>query len=235
MTVHINHKQYGEYLPPRLFSRLSLILLLMKGLVFCLTLLTGAALQFSAVSPSTSSPPPAPYEVGDTAEDFKLKNVDGNMVSLSDYKNVKGFIVVFTCNHCPYAQLYERRIIELHRKYADLGFPVVAINPNSPAIVPEDSYEEMQRRARLKRYPFAYLFDEAQTVYPKFGATRTPHVFVLDSTLMVRYIGAIDDNPENQDDVKNHFVQKAVDALLASQMPDPDFTRAVGCTVKKKP
>lgn len=209
----------------------------MKGSVFFFTLLFGAAAQFSAFSPSTPTPTPphTPYEVGDRAEDFTLKNVDGTMVSLAKYKKAKGYIVVFTCNHCPYAQLYEHRIIDLHKKYADLGFPVVAINPNSPEVVPEDSFEEMQKRAKQKKYPFDYLFDEDQTVYPKFGASRTPHVFVLDSTLMVRYIGAIDDNPENPDDVKNYFVRNAVDALLSSQMPNPDFTRAVGCTVKKKP
>lgn len=206
----------------------------MKGLALLFTLLICAVTHFGAVAP----PPPTPYtpyEVGDRAENFSLKNVDGSMVSLTKYKKAKGYIVVFTCNHCPYAQLYERRVIELHKKYADLGFPVVAINPNSPEVVPEDSFEEMQKRAKQKKYPFDYLFDEEQTVYPKFGASRTPHVFVLDSTLLVRYIGAIDDNPENPDDVKTHFVENAVDALLRSQAPDPDFTRAVGCTVKKKP
>ncbi|HMX38730.1 MAG TPA: thioredoxin family protein [Saprospiraceae bacterium] len=213
----------------------------MKGLVFFFALLSGALSQFSAGSPSDPPAPPAqprfhtPYEVGDRAEDFNLKNVDGNMVSLSKYKKAKGYIVVFTCNHCPYAQLYERRVIELHKKYAALGYPVVAINPNSPEVVPEDSFEEMQKRAKQKKYPFDYLFDEEQVVYPKFGASRTPHVFVLDSTLLVRYIGAIDDNPENPDDVKNHFVENAVDALLRSELPDPNYTRAVGCTVKKKP
>lgn len=208
----------------------------MKGLAFSFTLLLCAVTQFSAIAPPpTRTPYILPYEVGDRAEDFSLKNVDGTMVSLAKYKNAKGYIVVFTCNHCPYAQLYERRIIELHKKYVGLGFPVVAINPNSPEVVPEDSFEEMQKRSKQKKYPFDYLFDEAQGVYPKFGASRTPHVFVLDSTLLVRYIGAIDDNPENADDVKNHFVQNAVDALLRSQAPDPDFTRAVGCTVKKKP
>ncbi|MBK8192589.1 MAG: thioredoxin family protein [Lewinellaceae bacterium] len=200
----------------------------MKSLVFAAFALAGAILQFSATGPSG-------YVVGDKADDFSLKNVDGNTKSLSDYKDVKGYIVVFTCNHCPYAQLYEQRIIDLHNKYAPLGFPVIAINPNSPIIVEEDSYEEMQRRSRSKHYPFAYLFDEDQTVYPKFGATRTPHVFVLDTSLVVRYIGAIDDNPELPSHAKNRWVEKAVDALLKGEKPVTEFTRAIGCTIKKKP
>jgi peroxiredoxin len=183
----------------------------------------------------SSAVPPNGYGVGDVALDFSLKNVDGKMVSLSSYKDVKGYIVVFTCNHCPYAQLYEQRIIDLHRKYKDKGFPVIAINPNSPDIVPEDSFAEMQNRARQKRYPFAYLFDEKQTVYPQFGATRTPHVFVLDANLIVRYIGAIDDNPESPNSIKNRYVESAVEGMLRGDNPSPDFTRAVGCTIKKKP
>jgi peroxiredoxin len=177
---------------------------------------------------------PAGYIVGDKAEDFSLKNVDGKMVSLASYKNVKGYIVVFTCNHCPYAQLYEQRVIDLHNKFSSKGFPVVAINPNSPDIVPEDSYPEMQRRARENNYPFDYLFDEDQMVFPKFGANRTPHVFLLDRNWVVQYIGAIDDNAESPEEAKKHYVEEAIDALLRGEKPNPDFTRAVGCTVKKK-
>jgi peroxiredoxin len=178
---------------------------------------------------------PTGYIVGDKAEDFSLKNTAGKMVSLADYSTAKGYIVVFTCNHCPYAQIYEQRIIDLHRRYAPQGFPVVAINPNSPAIVPDDSFPEMQKRAVEKKYPFDYLFDEEQTVYPRFGATRTPHIFILDSTLTVQYIGAIDDNPESERSIKNRWVQNAVDSLLRGEKPKPDFTRAIGCPVKKAP
>ena len=202
----------------------------MKSIVLSAILFAGFFLHFGAKLPT-----PYAYEVGDKAEDFKLKNVDGNWVSLNTFEGVKGYIVVFTCNHCPYAQLYEHRIIDLHYDYAPKGFPVVAINPNSPLIVEEDSYEEMQKRASKYGYPFKYLFDEEQIVYPRFGATRTPHVFILDKDMIVRYIGAIDDNPESEQDIKVHYVRNAVDALLKNEMPNPDFTRAVGCTVKKKP
>lgn len=200
----------------------------MKSLVFAAFVLAGVLTLFSATAPSG-------YVVGDKADDFLLKNVDGNFVSLSDYTDVKGFIVVFTCNHCPYAQMYEERIIALHNKYKPKGFPVIAINPNSPAIVPDDSYEEMQKRAKEMKYPFPYLFDEQQTVFPKFGATRTPHVFIMDTSRVVRYIGAIDDNPEIATLAKNRYVENALEALLRGETPKPDYTLAIGCTVKKKP
>ncbi|MFN7831077.1 MAG: thioredoxin family protein [Bacteroidota bacterium] len=199
--------------------------------IFQFTLLLSTLFLISA----TPAPAPAGYVIGDVAEDFRLMNVDGRFVSLSDYKDPKGFLVVFTCNHCPYAQLYEQRIIDLHNKYAPRGIQVIAINPNSPTVVPEDSFEEMKIRARQKKYPFAYLFDEEQKVFPRFGATRTPHVFLLDSELKVRYIGAIDDNPEVPSGAKKRYAEDAMDAVLRGEMPFPNYTRAVGCTIKKKP
>ena len=122
------------------------------------------------------------YEVGDIANDFSLKNIDGKMISLKDYNDAKGYIVVFTCNHCPYAKLYEQRIIDLHNKYASQGYPVIAINPNDPEKQPLDSYENMKKRAKEKEYPFAYLFDETQDIAKSFGASRTPHVYILKKT-----------------------------------------------------
>lgn len=175
------------------------------------------------------------YEVGDKATDFRLMNVDGNYVSMSDYTDAKGFVVVFTCNHCPYAVAYEDRLIEIDKNYKPQGFPVIAINPNDPAAEPRDSYELMQERAREKEFTFPYLFDEGQKVYPVYGATRTPHVFLLNRTgddLMVSYIGAIDDNYRDPDAVEEEYLTDAIDALLAGEHPDPDFTRAIGCTIK---
>lgn len=178
-----------------------------------------------------------PYQVGEKAADFKLKNVDGKWVSMSDYKDAKGLIIVFTCNHCPYAKAYEDRIIALDKKYASAGFPVIAINPNDPAAYPDDSFENMQKRAREKGYTFPYLFDEEQTVYPLFGATKTPHVFVLANTgtgFTVEYIGAIDDNYEDASKVTNKYVENAVDALLAGNKPGVTTTKAIGCSIKAK-
>lgn len=177
------------------------------------------------------------YQVGDKASDFRLKNVDGKMVSLADYPDAKGFIIIFTCNHCPYAKAYEDRIIELNKKYAPLGYPVIAINPNDPTSYPEDSYENMQKRAKDKGYQFPYLFDENQVVFPEFGAQRTPHAFVVSKTgdvLTVEYIGAIDDNYEDPSMVQVKYVENAVNALLAGNKPDVTFTKAIGCSIKVK-
>lgn len=177
------------------------------------------------------------YNVGDEATDFSLKNVDGKKVSLSDYKEAKGFIVVFTCNHCPYAVAYEDRIIDLDKRYKAKGYPVIAINPNDPAVQPLDSYDAMQVRAREKGFTFPYLFDEGQTVYPKYGAEKTPHVYVLkkvNNKLVVKYIGAIDNNYKNAAEVTQHYVVDAVDALLAGKDPATSKTVAIGCTIKTK-
>jgi len=174
------------------------------------------------------------YKVGEQASDFSLKNVDGTMVSLKDYKGVNGYIVVFTCNTCPYAVMYEDRIIELHNKYAPQGYPVVAINPNDPSVKPGDDFAGMQVRAKEKNFPFKYLFDEGQKVYPTFGATRTPHVFLLDANRYVRYIGAIDDNAQNPSEISVKYLENAIAALKAGNNPDPSETKAIGCTIKVK-
>jgi peroxiredoxin len=177
------------------------------------------------------------YEVGDKATDFTLMNVDGSMVSMANYADAKGFIVIFTCNHCPYSVLYEDRIIELDKKYKPLGYPVIAINPNDPAAQPEDSFEKMQERASEKGFTFPYLFDEGQKVYPVYGATRTPHVYLLQrngADLVVRYIGAIDDNHKDADEVKQPWLAQAVNALLQGDEPSTTTTKAIGCTIKVK-
>jgi peroxiredoxin len=177
------------------------------------------------------------YQVGDKATDFRLKNVDGRMVSLADYGKAKGFIVIFTCNHCPYSVAYEDRIIALDAKYKDRGYPVIAINPNDPAVQPQDGFAEMQERAREKAFTFPYLFDEGQKIYPQYGATRTPHVFILEKSgmdLIVRYIGAIDDNHEDAEEVGKKWVEAAVDALLAGSAPATTSTKAIGCSIKVK-
>lgn len=176
-------------------------------------------------------------KVGDKAPDFRLKNVDGKMVSLSDYGKAKGFIVIFSCNHCPYVKAYEDRMIDLHKKYEPKGFPVIAINSNDPEVVPEDSFDKMVERAKQKKFPFVYLFDEGQKVYPQYGAARTPHVYVLSKQgkdFIVEYIGAIDDNYKEPSEVKEKYVEQAVDALLAGKKPSTTETKAVGCTIKVK-
>ncbi|GAB3294265.1 thioredoxin family protein [Hymenobacter tenuis] len=179
----------------------------------------------------------AGYQVGDKAADFKLKNVDGKLVSLADNKTAKGYIVVFTCNTCPYAKAYESRIMALHQKYAGKGYPVVAINPNDPAVAPGDSFAEMQKRAKDKKYAFPYLQDEAQQVAKTFGATRTPHLYVLTrqgSDFVVSYIGAIDDNSEDATLVKTRYLENAMTDIIAGKPVSVSSTKAIGCTIKWK-
>ncbi|MGG8497836.1 thioredoxin family protein [Tenacibaculum sp. TC6] len=197
--------------------------------VFVLTVIAAIS-AFTIIKPSG-------YKVGDIASDFSLKNIDGNMVSLSDFKKAKGFIVVFTCNMCPYSVANEDRIIALDKKYKDKGYPVIAINPNDPEVVQGDSFEAMKVRAKEKGFTFPYLFDEGQKVYPMYGATKTPHVYVLnkkDNQLIVEYIGAIDDSSRNESNVKERFVENAVEALLKGEKPTETYTRAIGCSIKDK-
>jgi peroxiredoxin len=177
------------------------------------------------------------YKPGDKAIDFKLKNIDGQYVSLADFKEAKGFIVVFTCNHCPFSKMYEDRIIALDKKYKPLGYPVVAINPNDPKQQPEDSFDKMIERAKEKGFTFPYLFDETQEIARTYGATNTPHVFVLKREgrdLIVSYIGAIDDSPREASKASKKYVEQAVDALLSGKEVQVKQAKAIGCTIKWK-
>ncbi|MUU79700.1 thioredoxin family protein [Winogradskyella endarachnes] len=175
------------------------------------------------------------YSIGDIATDFSLENIDGKMVSLSDYKDAKGFIVTFTCNTCPYAVAYEDRIEALNKKYASKGYPVIAIMPNNTKIKPGDNMEAMQERAKEKGFTFPYLMDKDQEIYPQYGATKTPHVYLLQKTKkgnVVKYIGAIDDNYQDATAVNQKYVENAVDALLKGEAIKVTETRAIGCSIK---
>ena len=171
-------------------------------------------------------------QVGDKAPDFRLQNIDGSYKSLDSYEDVNGYIVVFTCNHCPFAVMYEDRLIELHNKYASRGYPVIAINPNNPSKVPEDSFENMKVRAKEKGFPFDYLLDADQSIFPAYGAKRTPHVFLLDKDRVVQYIGAIDDNARDESAVSAKYLENAIEALAEGRKPDPSKTKAIGCSIK---
>jgi len=195
----------------------------MKSLLFSLAVL--AFIPFKNFIPG--------YAVGDKVQSFELKNVDGKKYTLKDVMGTSGVIIVFTCNSCPVAQKYEQRVIELNKKFAPQGFPVVAINPNDPINNSEDSFEAMQVRAKEKSYGFKYLIDEGQKVYPQFGATRTPHVFIVDKTNTVRYIGSIDNDMEGES-ITEKYAENAIAAIQAGKNPEPNFTRAIGCTIRKK-
>ena len=175
--------------------------------------------------------------VGDKAKDFSLKNIDGKTVALADMKDAKGVIVIFTCNHCPYAKAYETRIVALDKKYKKQGYPVVAINPNDPNIEKEDSYENMIKNAKDKGFTFPYLFDETQDIAKAYGASKTPHVYLLqkqaDGTYKVAYIGSIDNDTEGKN-IETKYVENAIASLEKGKQPDPATTKAIGCTIKWK-
>ena len=178
------------------------------------------------------------YKVGDNAIDFSLKNINGKMVSMADYKDAKGFIVIFTCNHCPFSVKYQERIVELAKWSAKKGYPVIAINPNDTIAYPDDSYANMQKRAKEQKFNFPYLVDGTQQIAKTYGATKTPHVFVLQkgaaANLVVSYIGAIDDNADDAKAVKVKYVEQAVNELLSGKPVSVNTTKAVGCGIKWK-
>ena len=175
------------------------------------------------------------YEIGDAVGDFRLKNVDGSMVSLSDFEEAKGFIVVFTCNTCPFAIANQERIQALDAQFKPKGYPVIAINPNDPEVQAGESFKEMQDLAASKQFTYPYLYDANHEIYAEYGATKTPHVYVLqkkDDALEVKYIGAIDDSVRDASTVTTFFVVQAVEALLKGQEANPETTKAIGCSIK---
>lgn len=196
-----------------------------------------AALVISATLPD--APAGDGLKIGDKAPDFNLKGVDNTMHSFdnikdSNGKTPKGYIVVFTCNTCPFAVMYEDRIIELNKKMSMMGYPVIAIQPNDPAVKKGDSFGAMQTRAKEKGFSFLYLFDEGQKVYPQYGASRTPEFYVLDKNRVLRYTGALDDNAEDASAVTVNYVEKAVKSIESGLAPDPSKTKAIGCGIKVK-
>ncbi len=193
-------------------------------------------LSFLLMSAITTLAPTADgLKVGDKAKDFKLKNAtDGKMVSLADYTEAKGFILTFTCNTCPYAKMYEQRIIDLHNEFAPKGYPVIAINPNDVVKQPGDSLDEMKKRAEEKEYPFVYLQDETQQITRDFGATKTPHMYILDKDLNVLYIGGIDNNPKDGSAADTHFVKDAINELMEGKEVSTKTSKAIGCSIKWK-
>jgi len=175
------------------------------------------------------------YKVGDTAMDFQLKNVDGKTISLAGNEAVKGYILVFTCNTCPVAQAYEDRIIALHNQYTSQGYPVIAINSNDSNVSSGDSYEQMQKKANDKQYPFAYVWDETQNIAKTYGANRTPQVFIVKkegSAYKVMYIGAVDDHSEEASGAQKKYVEEAMKEIIAGKPVTTSFTRTVGCSIK---
>jgi peroxiredoxin len=175
------------------------------------------------------------YNIGDVVSDINLKDVNGKMVSYASYPKAKGFIVIFTCNTCPYAVASEDRIIALDAEFKAQGYPVIAINPNNPMVQPDDTFQLMQAKAREKEFTFPYLYDASSMVYAEYGAKKTPHTYLLqreEGKNIVKYIGAIDDNVRDGNAVKERFLANAVNELIAGKEISVQETKAIGCSVK---
>lgn len=171
-------------------------------------------------------------KIGDKAPDFNLPSVDGKNYSLSDFKGKSVLIVMFTCNHCPYVQAYEERFIALQNEFKEKGVTLIGINSNDDKNYPEDSFENMVKRAEDKGYNFPYLRDKSQKVAHAYGATHTPHLFVFDEERKLRYTGKIDDNWREPDKVKERFLRDAILALHEKKKINNPETYAIGCTIK---
>jgi len=175
--------------------------------------------------------------VGDKAPSFNLKGVDDKRYSFETIKDAngnkpKGYIVVFTCNTCPVAKANETRLIELHNTYAKKGYPVVAIQPNDPVKKRGESLDDMKSYAADKKFPFLYLMDEGQKVYPEYGATKTPEVYLVDANQVIRYHGAIDDSARDASGVEEKFLESAIAAIESGNEPQPAETKAIGCGIR---
>ncbi len=171
-------------------------------------------------------------KIGDKAPDFDLPGIDGNNYSLSDFKDKKVLIVIFTCNHCPYAQAYEDRLIALQNELKDKGVAFIAINPNDDKNYPEDNFENMVKRAIEKAFNFPYLRDKSQNIARAYVATHTPHIFVFDEQRRLSYTGKIDDNWREPNKVKERYLRDAILALLEKREIKNPATYAIGCTIK---
>lgn len=207
-----------------------------KRILTVLVLIAVAGLTLTAfTSKDNNSEIVEGYQIGDAVSNINLMNVDENMISFDSFPDALGFIVIFTCNTCPYAIAWEDRVIALDAEFKSQGYPVIAINPNSPEAKPGDSFKAMQERAKDKGYTFPYLQDKGQKVYPLFGATKTPHVYVLqkeEGQNIVKYIGAIDDNSRDASAVKERFTANAVNQLIKGEEVSVKETRAIGCSIK---
>ncbi|MGQ9644549.1 MAG: thioredoxin family protein [Ignavibacterium sp.] len=173
-------------------------------------------------------------KIGSKAPDFHLPCVDNKLYSLHSFDDKKILIVIFSCNHCPYVQAYEQRIISIQKDFAEKGVQIVAINSNEDKDYPEDSFEEMIKRSNEKHFNFPYLRDETQEVAKAYGATHTPEIFLFDNERKLRYHGKIDDNWKEPEKVKYQYLRNAIEEVLKGKEVSIPETFSIGCTIKWK-
>jgi peroxiredoxin len=172
--------------------------------------------------------------VGDKIIPFKLTGTDGQEYSLANFEDRPMLAIIFSCNHCPYVQAWEDRMVQIQADYQAKGVQFVAINANDASKYPDDNFEAMKIRAKEKGFNFPYLRDDTQEVARAYGAERTPEVFLFDADRELVYHGAIDDNYDNPQDVVSAYLRDAIEAVLSGAEPEIKTTSPVGCTIKWK-
>lgn len=175
--------------------------------------------------------------VGDEVNDFTLRSINGKNYSLATYPSAKGFIIVFASNYCPFSKSYEDRLMALDKKYSVKLYPVIAINPNDPQAYEEEKLENIQATSKEKGFTFSILIDEKQQVAKNFGATRTPHVFIVkkeNGKYIIKYSGAIDDNPQDPAGITKNYVEDALANILENKPVINQQTKPIGCAIRWK-
>ena len=199
-----------------------------RKLAFGLVLGVAAALLIA--SPSQAGKFNKVVSIGDAAPKWSdAAGVDGKPHGLADYKEAKLVVQIFTCNHCPVAQLYEDRLVELQKNYKDKGVQLIAISVSN---MEADELPAMKVRSESRRFNFPYLHDATQKVGRDYGATATPQVFVLDANRKIVYMGSIDDSWAEPDQVKKPYLRDAIDATLQGKTPTVTETKAKGCGIE---
>ena len=173
-------------------------------------------------------------QIDSTIPDFNLLSIDGKKYSLNSFKDRKALIIIFSCNHCPYVQVYENRIMAIQKDYEEKGVAVVAINSNDAVQYPEDSFEEMRKQAASKKFNFIYLRDEDQSVAKSFDASHTPEIFLFNGERKLVYHGKIDDNWQEEQKVNAKYLRAALDEVLSGKEISVPETYSIGCTIKWK-
>jgi len=186
----------------------------------------GIFLEVAQAAIEVDSPLPA------EAAQIELLNVDGQRIVLDQHLDTNGLLVVFSCNHCPWAKAWESRIVEAGNHLIDEEIGVVMVNPNDPALFPEDSFEKMKERAQVTGMRFPYAVDETSGLARAFDAARTPELFLFNGEGQLAYAGAFDDNSEFPDQVTEHYLMDAVDSLLAGRPVATPKTKSIGCSIK---
>jgi len=175
---------------------------------------------------------PFTLQLGERAPDFKLPATDGKTYSLKDFEKSPYLVLFFTCNHCPYVIGSDEVTRKTAEKYAKMGFAFAGINSNSARTIPEDSFEQMQKRMVEQKFPWIYLYDQSQDVARAYGALRTPHFFVFDRDRKLLYTGRGVDSPRNAANIKVNDLENALEDIVAGRPVKTPLTNPIGCNVK---